>query len=81
MHGGLWGHWCARGLRPFSKVKFIKVTEADRQVFVPVEEILFIKSKQSQTEIFFRNGKDSVTVKESLTEIIKSIHAAQSSPN
>ena len=60
-----------------SAVNYIKVTDTDRQIFLPVEEILFLKSKDSQSEIFFRNGNDCVTVKESLTEIIKSIQAAK----
>jgi len=58
-------------------MKYIQVNDADRPIFVPVEEIVFLRSRESQTEIFLRSANEPVTVKEALTEIIKKLHAAK----
>ena len=58
-------------------MRFIKVTELDGSVFVPVNEIVFLKSKESETEIFLKNRADSLTVKEPLAEVIKNIRLSQ----
>lgn len=58
-------------------MNYIEVNDADRQIFVPVEEIVFLRSKEDQTEIFLQTAKEPVTVKQPLTEVIKKLHAAR----
>ena len=60
-------------------VSFIKLTEANRSIrsiYLAVDEILFLQSKESQTEIFLKNRNESLTVKESLTEVIRNMKEA-----
>ena len=54
-------------------MKFIKLTESNRSIYLAVDEILFLQSKESQTEIFLKNRNESLTVKESLTEVIRNM--------
>lgn len=58
-------------------MQFIKVTEVDGALFVPIDQILFLKSKESETEIFLKNRAGSLTVKEPLSEVIKNMRIAQ----
>ena len=58
-------------------MRFIKVTEFDRALYVPVDQIAFLKSKESETEIFLKNRADALTVKEPLAEVIKNMQTAQ----
>ena len=60
-----------------SAVKFIKLTESDRSIYLALDEILFLQSKESQTEIFLKNRNESLTVKESLTEVIRNMKEAK----